>query len=685
MKVFFNYDIIFLRGENMSHLESIKGIGPKMKTKLNRNKIYDCFDIINRFPSRYEIYHLIELKDALDGERITIEGKVSSMPNVAYIRKNFTRLSFNVIIEQRTFKVTIFNRDYLRNILDVSEDIVLTGTIDRLKNTFTATTLKLKRNFKNEIEPIYNLDGISDSQFNKLFQLSFEEYGHLIEDDIPTYLLEKYKLITFSQLLRIVHNPITMKDLHKIERRIKYEELFKFQLKMQYMRLKNKNKKSTIKEYDIKTVKTFIKTLPFELTDDQKKATNEIIKDIKSPFVMNRLLQGDTGSGKTVVSAISILTVLTSNHSVAMMAPTEILAKQHFKTMKQYFKNQPYEIILLTGKLSVAERKERLEYIKNNICLVIGTHALFSDNVIYKNLGYVITDEQHRFGVNQRKKLREKGYNPDVLYMSATPIPRTLAISLFGDMDITTIKERPKNRQKVETKLFRNSELDFVYMLMDEQLRLGHQVYVVSPLILESETLDLSNAQKVYSELRQRFRDYHVGLIHSKIKQEDKEKVMDLFNNNNIQLLVSTTVIEVGVDVPNATLMVVLDSDRFGLSQLHQLRGRIGRSEHKSYCLLVYKDDQEVKERLSILETTDDGFTLSEEDLRLRGAGDFFGFRQSGLMKFSKADIVRDYKIVQLAMEDALEILLNNKTYHDKKYENLYNYLKSELKKTTLD
>jgi ATP-dependent DNA helicase RecG len=669
----------------MSNLESIKGVGPKMRAKLNRNNIYDCFDIIKYFPSRYEVFRLVTLKDAPDGERITIEGKVVSMPTVSFIRRNFTRLSFNLLIEERNFKVTIFNREYLRNILDVGEDIVVTGSIDRTKNTFTATTLKLKKNFKNEIEPIYNLDGITDTQFNKLFKLSYEEYGQFIEDDLPEYLIKKYKLLDYSQLLRIVHNPITLKDLEKIERRIKYEELFKFQLKMQYLRLKNKTKKSLVKKYEINVIRHFIQSLPFELTDDQKKVTNEIVKDIKSPFIMNRLLQGDTGSGKTVVSAISILTVIFSGYSVAMMAPTEILAKQHYLTMTKYFEDHQFPIVYLTGKLSPAERKEKLEIIKNNVCLIIGTHALFSNDVLYKNLGYVITDEQHRFGVNQRKKLREKGYNPDVLYMSATPIPRTLAISIFGDMDISTIKERPKNRQKVETKLFKNSELDLVYMLIDEQLKKGHQVYVVSPLILESETLDLSNAQNVYSELRNKFDEYSVGLIHSKIKQEDKEQVMESFQENHIQLLVSTTVIEVGVDVPNATLMVVLDSDRFGLSQLHQLRGRIGRSDKKSYCLLVYNDVDEVKERLQIMEQTDDGFRLSEEDLRIRGAGDFFGMKQSGVLKFKKADIVRDYKIVDIAREDALEILTDKGSYTNPKFRGLFKYLKSSLRKQNLD
>jgi ATP-dependent DNA helicase RecG len=670
----------------MSRLESIKGIGPKLKEKLNRNQIYDCFDLINRFPSRYEIYHLTTLKDAADGVRITIEGKVSSQPIIAYIRKKFTRLSFKVIIEDRSFNVAIFNREYLRNILDVGEEIVLTGTIDRTKFTFTATTLKLKRNFKNEIEPIYNVENVGDTQFNKLVRLSIQEYGYLIEDDLPQSLIEKYKLIKYSDLIRIVHNPITSKDLDKISRRIKYEELFKFEFKMQYIRLKNKTRKSLVKKYDINEVKRLITYLPFELTNDQKKVTNEIIKDIKSPYVMNRLLQGDTGSGKTVVAAITVIAVLTAGYQVALMAPTEILAKQHFLTFSKLFEKFDYKIVYLTGKLSKEERKQRLSTIKENPqSLVIGTHALFSTDVIYNNLGYVITDEQHRFGVNQRQKLREKGFNPDVLYMSATPIPRTLAISLFGDMDISTIKEKPASRQKVDTKLFSINEMNLVYMLIEEQLRLNHQVYIVTPLILESEKRDLSNAQKVFSDMQKRFKNYNVGILHSKIKQEDKEHVMNLFQKNEINILVSTTVIEVGVDVKNATLMIVLDSDRFGLSQLHQLRGRIGRSNIKSYCLLIYSNDDEVKERLQIMEKTDDGFLLSEEDLKIRGPGDFFGFRQSGDLKFSKANIVEDAHILEIAKDDALEILTKRDNYYKQEYQLIFKYLKSVLRNTNFD
>lgn len=670
----------------MSSLESIKGIGPKLKDKLNRNEIYDCFDMMEYFPSRYEIYKLTDLSHAADGVRVTLEGTVISNPLVSYIRKKFTKLSFKVVIEDIEFKVAIFNREYLRNVLKVGEKVVLTGTIDRKSYSFTATTLKLLKNFKNEIEPIYNLDGITDQSFKKVVSSAIEEYIYLLEDELPKSLIEKYKLITYEQLIQLIHNPITEKDLEKTVRRIKYEELFKFQFKMQYLRLKNKARKNVNKKYDLKEVKAFINQLHFELTDDQKKSTNEIMKDLKSPYMMNRLLQGDTGSGKTVVAAITILAVLSSGFQVAFMAPTEILSKQHYLTFKEYFKNFGYQVVYLTGKLGKEDRRRQLDIIRNNTnVLIIGTHVLFSNDVEYNNLGYVITDEQHRFGVNQRQKLREKGLSPDVLYMSATPIPRTLAISLFGDMDISTIRQKPSNRKPINTKLFKANEMNLVYMLIEEQLRLDHQVYIVTPLILESEKLDLSNAQKVFSDMKKHFKNYSVGLMHSKVKPEDKDEVMNMFKANKIQILVSTTVIEVGVDIPNATGMVILDSERFGLSQLHQLRGRIGRSDLESYCLLVYNGDLESKKRLEIMERTEDGFELSEADLEIRGPGDFFGFKQSGDIKFKKAHVVYDRKILEIARNDALDILLNKENYYNKEYIKIFKYLKRTLKNTNLD
>ncbi|MCF7926832.1 MAG: ATP-dependent DNA helicase RecG, partial [Candidatus Izimaplasma sp.] len=572
------------------------------------------------------------------------------------------------------------------NILSPGTEIVITGKIDRLKKTITAQTLKLERNFNAELEPIYNIDGISDNQFNKLVNIALEDYRHSFKDDLPKNLIEKYKLLSYTELLYKAHNPTSKKDLQQIDRRIKYEELFKFQFKMQYIRLKNKMQKESAKHYDINHLKSFIKTLPFELTNDQKKATNEIIKDIRSKFTMNRLLQGDTGSGKTIVSVIVSFAVIDSGYQVALMAPTEILAKQHFMTFKTYFKHTNIKVVYLSGKLSKQKRDTVKQTIESDLdTIIIGTHALFSEDISFKKLGFIITDEQHRFGVKQREKLRKKGHHPDILYMSATPIPRTLAISVFGDMDISTIKEKPKSRRLVETKLFSSKQLDLVHLIIREELEKNRQIFVVTPLILESDTLDLNNATNVYNTMRKKFKDYKVAILHSKIKSEKKDQIMMSFQQHDVDILISTTVIEVGVDIPNASLMVVLDSERFGLSQLHQLRGRVGRGDKKGYCLLVYNETKDAKERLELLEKVNDGFILSEHDLRLRGAGDFFGKRQSGLLNFEKADIIKDKKILELARQDTLNILTNRDAYYDKTYENMFAYLKSSLKKNRLD
>ena len=670
----------------MSTLESIKGIGPRMKEKLNRNKIYDCFDLMYKYPSRYVVYQQKTLKDTIDNETVTLKGTVISTPIVQFIRRNLTKLQFKINIEERIFTVVIFNREYLSKIINVAEEIVVTGKIEREKYTFNATTLKLLKNYEDHIESIYNLEGVTDQQFNKYVKLAITEYSYLLKEELPQTLIDKYKLITFEELIKTVHNPQDLNNLKHIDRRIKYEELFKFQMKMNYMKLKAKSKKVNIKKYDINSLREYIKTLPFVLTDDQKHVVNEIVKDIKSPYMMNRLLQGDTGSGKTVVASIAAYAVILSGYQVALMAPTEILAKQHYLTFLDYYKGFNVNVVLLTGKISKQERNEKLQIIKTQPnTIIIGTHALFSDDVVYSNLGFVITDEQHRFGVNQRKKMREKGFLPDVLYMSATPIPRTLAISFFGDMDVSVIRQKPKGRKKVVTKLFDKSEMELVYGIINETLLKKEQVYVVTPLILESETLDLSNASQVFQTFRKHYKDYSIGLIHSKISSEDKDKVMENFNNGLLDILVSTTVIEVGVDNKNASLIVILDAERFGLSQLHQLRGRVGRGDKPSTALLVYNKNTDAKERLEILENTDDGFVLSEHDLKLRGPGEFFGFKQTGDLKFLKADLIEDYKILELARADAIEILTDQNSYYNKSYTPIFKYLKKELRNTKLD
>jgi ATP-dependent DNA helicase RecG len=397
--------------------------------------------------------------------------------------------------------------------------------------------------------------------------------------------------------------------------------------------------------------------------------------------MMNRLLQGDTGSGKTIVAFILTMGVISSGHQVALMAPTALLAKQHYKKAKAYFEPFDVKVHLLTGHTSKAEREQiKQELIKDEALFVIGTHALFSDDISYKKLGLIITDEQHRFGVRQRQALRNKGQYPDVLYMSATPIPRTLAISVFGDMDLTTIKHKPAARKKVHTKLFNKEDLRLVYNLMEQELANNHQIYVVTPLILESVVnQEKANAQDVYQQLKKVFKDYKVGLVHGKIETEEKERMMDMFYHHEIDILVSTTVIEVGVDHANATMMVVFDSDQFGLSQLHQLRGRVGRGDSESYALLLVQNHESF-DRLRVLEESDDGFYLSEKDLEMRGPGQFFGAKQSGVLSFNNASIIEDFHIFLKAKEDAQNIIKNAEDHRD-----LIDKIKQEIEQQKYD
>jgi len=653
----------------MSSLSEIKGIGKKTKEKLNRNGIYDCFDLIERFPSRYEVYELTNLKDAEENEKVTLLAQVDKKPKVAYIRKNLTKLTCPILIEDIPYNLVIFNREYLTNILEVKAMIVITGKLERSKKRFTATTLKLKKNFTDTIEPIYNVEKIGDKQMQKYCLSALELYGYLMKEYIPSKYINEYQLFTKKELLHKVHEPKHKGDLIQIKRRMKYEELLLFALQITFIKELQPIDDKYKKHYDLQIVKSFISQLPFALTNDQKQATNELFKDIKSPKMMNRLLQGDTGSGKTVVAFILTMGVITSHHQVALMAPTSLLAKQHFEKAKRYFKGFDVEIFLLTGHTSTSERtliKEALQT-KNQV-FVIGTHALFSEDIIYNNLGLIITDEQHRFGVNQRQQFRNKGQYPDVLYMSATPIPRTLAISVFGDMDLTTIKEKPATRKAVHTKLFKKDDLLLVYNLMEQELVKNHQIYVVTPLILESVVnQEKANAQDVYQQLKKVFKNHRVGLVHGKIDVEEKERMMQMFYDHEIDVLVSTTVIEVGVDHPNATMMVVFDSDHFGLSQLHQLRGRVGRGDAESYALFVVQNIESL-DRLKVLEESNDGFYLSEKDLEMRGPGQFFGAKQSGVLSFGYASIVDDFHIFLRAKEDAKEIILEHQkdgTKHD--------------------
>ena len=432
--------------------------------------------------------------------------------------------------------------------------------------------------------------------------------------------------------------------------------------KINYLKQMNKKKNNGLfRIIDREKLNKFIKKIPFTLTNDQNKAIEEIVSDLEAPHRMNRLLQGDVGSGKTIVAFTGMYANYLSGYQSALMAPTEILATQHYNNLVNFFKGTGVKIALLTGSTSKKDKTVIYKGLEDgSIGMVVGTHALIQDEVVYQNLGLVITDEQHRFGVHQRANLQNKGLTPDVLYMSATPIPRTYALTIFGDMDVSTIKERPKGRQKIDTYVKKNSEITDVLEMMYNELKSGHQVYVIAPLIEESENSDLTTVNELKNQMKLAFKDlYKIDIVHGKMSSGAKDIIMEQFKNNEVQILISTTVVEVGVDVPNATTMVIFDADRFGLSTLHQLRGRVGRGTSKSQCILISDSDTE---RLKIMEREDDGFIISEEDFKLRGHGDLFGTKQSGDMSFKIASVKNDYKILLQAKKDSKEYLLDKET-----------------------
>ena len=637
-------------------LNIIKGIGDKTITLLNKLNIYTIDDLVNYYPFRYEILE----KTDLNSDRVVIDGVVETSPLFIRLRGKLDKMSFRVRLDDRICNVVIFNRGFLRNNIKINTTITIIGKYDIKHNIITASDIKFGSiSSLPKITPVYHtVSKITSKQINNYILKVIDDIK--VTDIIPSILLDKYKLIPKSEAIREIHRPDDMHLLKNAINHIKYEELFLFMLKMNELKRNRVKVIGIKKDVDKNNVLEFINNLPFKLTNDQLKVVDEIYNDLTSNIVMNRLVQGDVGSGKTIVSFIAIYINYLAGYQSALMAPTELLAYQHYLNIKNIFKDYNIKVELLTGKTK--NKKKLLEDLKNNkIDVLIGTHALIEDSVVFNNLGLVITDEQHRFGVNQRSNLKNKGINPDILYMSATPIPRTYALTIYGDMDVSSIKTMPSGRVPVKTYLKKNSEIKEVLTMMYEELKNKHQIYVIAPLIEESDKIDLENVYELEEKFNKAFKGiYKVGVLHGKMTKDEKDNVMESFKNNDIQILISTTVIEVGIDIPNATMMVIFDSYRFGLSQLHQLRGRVGRNSLQSYCILI--SDYE-KERLDILTLTTDGFKISEEDFRLRGSGDLFGIRQSGDMSFRLADIKKDYNILIKAKEDANYILDNIDNY----------------------
>ena len=643
----------------MDKLFKVKGIGPKTEPLLNKIGIFNIEDLLNHFPYRYDVLRRSDLRIATIEDKIVIDGRVESVPVVIRFKGGANKLNFRLSTPNGIVGVSIFGRAFLKNNLSIGTKIIVIGKYDQSKNIITASDIKFGMLTKEEkIESVYHTtNGLSQKILAGAINNALMTYGNDLEDAVPKYLLDKYNFSNKKTAYNIVHNPPNYEKLKEASIRLKYEELFEFMFKINYIKKENnKNNLGVERITKDDTMKDFIKMLPFELTNDQNMALEEITQDLNSKYRMNRILQGDVGSGKTIVAVLAMYYNYLCGYQSALMVPTEILAIQHYNGIKELFRDNLINVELLIGAVSRKEKQSIYKDLKEGVInMVIGTHALIQDEVEYNNLGLVITDEQHRFGVNQRSNLRNKGIKPDVLYMSATPIPRTYALTIYGDMDISIIKEMPKGRLPIKTYVKKTNEMKQVYELMTKELSDKHQIYVIAPLIEESEELDLTNVSMLRDKMNLIFGGkYNIKIVHGKLKGEEKELIMNEFKQNKVNILISTTVIEVGVDVPNATMMIIFDADRFGLSTLHQLRGRVGRSNLQSTCILISDSDTK---RLEVMESTNDGFLISEEDFKMRGSGDLFGTKQSGDMTFKIANLKSDYKILVQAKKDSEEFL----------------------------
>lgn len=660
----------------MKELIDIEGVGTKTIELLNKLGINTIDDLLHYYPYRYDILKRSDITNLNDGDKIIIDGIVEGQPTTIFLSSKLKKIIFRINTKTTILNVTIYNKTYLYQELKCGKEVTIIGKYDKTKNTVVASDIRFdKLPMTPKIEPIYyTTSGLSRKSISKFISSVLREDYNVI-DYIPDYLSDKYNFMSKKQAIYNVHMPIDILDLKKARQRIKYEELFMYMLKINYLKRKIIQDNTAIeRKIDREKIKEFIRALPFELTSDQLIAVDDILTDLESNKRMNRLLQGDVGSGKTIVAFITTYANYLSGYQTALMAPTEILAKQHYDNAKKVFKNTDMKIELLTSSLTNKKKEEIYNKLNNNeIDLIIGTQAIIQDKVNFANLGLVITDEQHRFGVNQRNSFKNKGITPDILSMSATPIPRTYALTIYGDMDVSSIKTKPEGRIPVKTYLKKEKDILEVLNLMKQELDKHHQVYVIAPQIEDNEN-DNETVEKLQEKMTTAFgKLFTIKSVHGKMEPEEKEQVMKEFEKGEVNILISTTVIEVGVNVANASMIVIFNANMFGLSTLHQLRGRVGRSNIESYCVLIAKQNLE---KLKILEKTNDGFEISEYDFQNRGEGDLFGVRQSGDTGLIMANINRDFKMLVRAKDDAEEFIDTLFTGNTDKY----NDIKSALK-----
>lgn len=647
-------------------IQYVKGIGPKRAYKLNKLGIFTLKDLLYYFPRQYEDRNNLKKIAQLQNEdKATIKAVILGITN-SNPKKGMTLTKVDIKDETGYAKLVFFNQPYISNAFKSGDTILVFGKVKKEFKNIELSSCEIEHLSnapKNtcKIMPIYPLTfGVTNKEIMSIIKSVLSNKELVIKEYLPKTIIDKYKLCSIDYAIKNIHAPSSKENFKIALYRIIFEEFLILQLGL-FMFKNGVTEVEGIKFEENDKLKDIIDCLPFKLTKAQNRALNEIIEDMQSSKVMNRLVQGDVGSGKTVVALLALANCVLNGYQGALMAPTEILAEQHYISLTETLKEFGMNVELLVGSLTKKQKEKVLERVKNKeIDILIGTHALIEDKVEFNNLGIVITDEQHRFGVRQRGKLSDKGNNPDVLVMTATPIPRTLALILYGDLDISIIDELPPGRQPIDTIAVSKDKRDRAYNnLVRAEVEKGRQVYIVCPLVEESESIEAKAAVELVEELKQEyFSDLKVGLLHGKMKASEKDNIMKSFKNKELDILVSTTVIEVGVNVPNATLMIIENAERFGLAQLHQLRGRVGRGKHKSYCILIYASKSEVcRQRMSIMEETNDGFKISEKDLEIRGPGEFFGTRQHGLPELKIANIFKHMKILKIAQQEARYII----------------------------
>ncbi len=659
----------------MNDLIDIQGIGDKTCELFGKLKIYSQNDLIHYYPYKYDILRRSDISKMEDGDKIIIDGKVEGSPTIIYLNRGLKKIIFRISNKKTILNISVFNQIYLYDELKSEKVVTVIGKYDKLKNCIVASEVRFEDLPPTpKIEAVYHTtSGLSSKNISKFISSSLENTKY-IEEILPQELINKYNLTKINAALREVHFPKDILSLKKARQRLKYEELFMYMLKINYIKRKNSQNENAIKRNVNKDkIKNFIDKLPFKLTLDQLRSVEEIFDDMTNAKRMNRLLQGDVGSGKTIIAFIATYINYLSNYQTALMVPTEILAIQHYENALKIFGETKMNIEIITSSTPKKKKEDIYSKLENGeIDFIIGTQALIQEKIVFSKLGLVITDEQHRFGVNQRDNFKNKGVFPDVLSMSATPIPRTYALTIYGDMDVSSIKTKPEGRKEVITYFKKEKDIVEVLTLMKEELDKKHQIYVIAPSIDESDN-DKQSVIKLEENMEKAFgKICKISYIHGKMDPKEKNKVMEDFEKGKINILVSTTVIEVGVNVPNASMIVIFNANLFGLSTLHQLRGRVGRSDIQSYCVLVA---QEYQERLKMLESCNDGFEISEYDFQNRGEGDLFGVRQSGELGLVLADLKKDYKMLLKARDDAeyyIDLILNNVNHE---YDSLYNLL----------